>query len=487
MGLYDGFHGAEDITNGSNSPMITTSDGSPTEDRASIGVPGLPGIEGPRVSDTPYVPDWYYNKGAGGGFTNGIGDGDIGGKTPGTPTDGSMYGYGLPGGAGGGTPGGFTPDKQNPWFTGSNAPSGAPPPGTTPNTGAPINPGAIPNPKVGAEMPGFPGSKVVSEGPDWLWKLNNQNTDMTQWLDASKWQSWTDDDWRAATGGYGNNSPLFGELAKYMTPEQINNYSNHYGVGGAGYAPGTFDFTTGKFTPDPAAAGAGVNGLTPANNGPLTGTVGTAAVDGDGKNLFGAYWKKTADGTPDYAAMASTEFYNSLTPELKIAYNKNNMGWKFAELQVAKDVQPILGSYYKGLPDGTPDYKTMNSMEYYNSLPDEVKIAYVNNKLGKLFTARLQGKDPAKTGSPAPTGNGGNPNTGPGTKVTPNVINKNPDGSHGTTLGPTTASGLTIEQTKEQELANKARLEALRRQNALQAKGMTGIRGVTPLPSGRFN
>ena len=137
-------------------------------------------------------------------------------------------------------------DAQNPWFTDSVPASSTPPPGST----------------VGQPAPGYgPGATILSEGPDWLKPENQAPKNLSDYLDANKWQEWGDDEWRAATGGYGFEGGLMGQLQALMGEGALKNQIQTYGVGGSRYAPGRYDFATKKMVYDdvPQAALAAAN------------------------------------------------------------------------------------------------------------------------------------------------------------------------------------------------------------------------------------
>lgn len=48
-----------------------------------------------------------------------------------------------------------------------------------------------------------------------------------------------------------------------------------------------------------------------------------------GKGILRSYWKLKPNGQPDYAAMATTEFYNSLPPDIRAQYTANQLGATF--------------------------------------------------------------------------------------------------------------------------------------------------------------
>jgi hypothetical protein len=144
-------------------------------------------------------------------------------------------------------------DLQNPWLTG----------GTDP-----VPPGGGGGATVGQPAEGWgPGATVLSEGPAWLRPENQAPKDLSTYLDASKWSSWSDDDWRAATGGYGFEGGLMGQLSGLMGEDKLRNMIQTYGVGGGRYAPGRYDFANKKMVYDDMSAPM----LAAANQGALWG------------------------------------------------------------------------------------------------------------------------------------------------------------------------------------------------------------------------
>lgn len=154
-------------------------------------------------------------------------------------------------------------DPQNPWLTGGTDPATAPAAGST----------------VGQPAPGWgPGATILSEGPAWLKPENQAPKDLSQYLDASKWQEWGDDEWRAATGGYGFEGGLMGQLEGLMGASALKNQIQTYGVGGSRYAPGRYDFATKKMVYEdvPPAALAAANAAAKYNGGNMSNPGGTA-------------------------------------------------------------------------------------------------------------------------------------------------------------------------------------------------------------------
>jgi len=152
-------------------------------------------------------------------------------------------------------------DVQNPWLTGGTEPAV-----TTPGS------------TVGQPAPGWgPGATILSEGPAWLKPENQASKDLSEYLDASKWQEWGDDEWRAATGGYGFEGGLMGQLEGLMGASALKNQIQTYGVGGSRYAPGRYDFATKKMVYDnvPPAALAAANAAAKYNGGDMSNPGGT--------------------------------------------------------------------------------------------------------------------------------------------------------------------------------------------------------------------
>lgn len=65
------------------------------------------------------------------------------------------------------------------------------------------------------------------------------------------------------------------------------------------------------------------------DQGEFTGGTAAAKADYNGRNILAAYWKTNPDGSPDYAGMSTEAFFNSLPDNVKNAYVENTLGKRF--------------------------------------------------------------------------------------------------------------------------------------------------------------
>lgn len=203
-------------------------------------------------------------------------------------------------------------DSQNPWFTNptgsttTNSTTG----GTMANLGQPANAANLGMTQAQFDWTGIPAnSTIVSQGPSWAQPHDQHN--LSEVLDPSKWQNWSDDDWRLWSSGIGKNDGIdTGLLANGMTDSQIHQYANAYGAGN-GHAAGNYDWNTKTWnyggidqaTIDAANAAAHAGAGNP-NLGQMTGGVGQGlvgprgVVTGGPGGQWSNYVKPFTDGRP---------------------------------------------------------------------------------------------------------------------------------------------------------------------------------------------
>lgn len=177
----------------------------------------------------------------------------------------------------------FAYDAQNPWFSKQQV------------AGGPVNPAP---PLNNPDGPGVTGAGATdASGWDWSKGFHSANPagDLNTVLDSSKWQSWTPDNWRLATGGYGNNESSFlGSLQKNMGNDDLyHNYMNTYGVGGSRYVPGGYDWKTNTFNRDPTVT---ADVLNTANTAPMFGGANNVNANLSNPDPKHAGYSRTAYG-----------------------------------------------------------------------------------------------------------------------------------------------------------------------------------------------
>lgn len=105
------------------------------------------------------------------------------------------------------------------------------------------------------------------------------------------------------------------------------------------------------------------------------------------QTLLGNYWVTKADGTPDYARMGSTEFFNTLPEEIRREYVAQRAGAQFRDAQIMQDARGVIGDKWINKADGTPDYAAMGTEAFFNTLDANQRTQYTNAKLGQTFQA----------------------------------------------------------------------------------------------------
>ena len=107
--------------------------------------------------------------------------------------------------------------------------------------------------------------------------------------------------------------------------------------------------------------------------------------------LLGDFWVTKPDGTPDYAKMGSTEYFNTLPEEMRRAYSSAKAGAQFRDAQIAQDVRGVLGDKWINKSDGTPDYAAMSTPQFFETLSADQRKQYTAVGAGKKFSNMAAG------------------------------------------------------------------------------------------------
>jgi hypothetical protein len=193
---------------------------------------------------------------------------------------------------------------------------------------------------------------------------------------VSQGNNWGESMQKGGMGGV-----LDSALRQSMGPAQFQNWLQHMDTQ-MGSGGGMFD---------PTKAG-GIPGWDP---GKWAGTAGQFQSDLDAWNSTGNFPGST--GTHQQAG--------------------NSWGATGQGQNLADSMRGLLGNKMKMKPDGTPDYQAMNSVDFFNTLDEPTRRAWVGQQFGKQMTSALSG---GTGGAPTPrTGEAPPGRAPPGTTPNP--------------------------------------------------------------------